>query len=534
MLEHSSCTSSKSLHRTCQSMPRHLMTSQLHLSGRRSLGGQQWHSHVCATQISPRSILESFLSNLSCTCSQLVEEVQAGQHTLESFAQEVRSVLEATMVQLFGEDRPAATRVMLALDAANDLLADAAEEHAQPLQPRRQQAQMVPIDDRGLWLPPCAHRFLHPPLAAAPACQSAAWQPRQRTAAKAASAAMALAAQAEPKPKRPSGRKIYPPGSRSGKRKPREDGSFPARLGKQARGEEEDWHEEAKLLHQSHPSMTQTHRQYLADFLDRVVDVHAELPLVRCKPETPGSRRRAGTHIATALGCSCCHELGPPSPVQIGLHRRAAKKRVWKRSRRCALEWKPHGFTAFDEHPLQREHLDAHGLSMECCRRSCSRTWQCGSGAQMPPRAAAPWASACRACHRWVNVLRNACGSNRFIGRLLGVGARLNVFCHVQGLRQGQFDCLADVAMAVEEACSSGLHTFLEKNIEGEQSLTFRFSLAEASSSGTDVPKTPGSRMCGGQASRHQQPRSEKLLPLSPGYAQACGAAKWWRWRSSM
>jgi hypothetical protein len=36
-----------------------------------------------------------------------------------------------------------------------------------------------------------------------------------------------------------------------------------------------------------------------------------------------------------------------------------------------------------------------------------------------------------------------------------------------QGLRLGQFDCLADVDVAVEAACSSGLHTFLDHNSEG-------------------------------------------------------------------
>jgi len=39
-----------------------------------------------------------------------------------------------------------------------------------------------------------------------------------------------------------------------------------------------------------------------------------------------------------------------------------------------------------------------------------------------------------------------------------------------QGLRLGQFDCLADVDMAVEAACSSGLHAFLDQNLEGAES----------------------------------------------------------------
>lgn len=38
-----------------------------------------------------------------------------------------------------------------------------------------------------------------------------------------------------------------------------------------------------------------------------------------------------------------------------------------------------------------------------------------------------------------------------------------------QGLRLGQFDCLADVDIAIEAACSSGLHTFLDQNPEGER-----------------------------------------------------------------
>jgi hypothetical protein len=36
-----------------------------------------------------------------------------------------------------------------------------------------------------------------------------------------------------------------------------------------------------------------------------------------------------------------------------------------------------------------------------------------------------------------------------------------------QGLRLGQFDCLADVDIAIEAACSTGLHTFLDQNPEG-------------------------------------------------------------------
>jgi hypothetical protein len=36
-----------------------------------------------------------------------------------------------------------------------------------------------------------------------------------------------------------------------------------------------------------------------------------------------------------------------------------------------------------------------------------------------------------------------------------------------QGLRLGQFDCLADVDIAIEAACSTGLHAFLDHNPEG-------------------------------------------------------------------
>jgi hypothetical protein len=91
-------------------------------------------------------------------CSELRRDVEAYQHTIESFARELQSICEAAIVRLFPANKPAASRVLAGLDTANRMLTDLGVTDAPAQQP-----QYAPIDDSGLWLPDVeAQRYLQP------------------------------------------------------------------------------------------------------------------------------------------------------------------------------------------------------------------------------------------------------------------------------------------------------------------------------------------------------------------------------------
>lgn len=91
-------------------------------------------------------------------CSDLRRNVEAGGHSLTSFAKEVQHICEGAIVRLFPVDKAAASKVLGALDIANRMLMDWQVTHDAPRRP-----QYAPVNDRGLWLPPAeVQQFLQP------------------------------------------------------------------------------------------------------------------------------------------------------------------------------------------------------------------------------------------------------------------------------------------------------------------------------------------------------------------------------------
>lgn len=425
--------------------------------------------------------------------SDLRRNVEAGEHSLTSFAREVQHICEGAIVRLFPVDKAAASKVLGALDIANRMLLDWEVAHDAPQRP-----QYAPVNDRGLWLPPAeVQQYLQPapPPWEPPPPPLPAWlqdvAPEQLQAAALQLAAHQQQQQFEQQQQQLAQQQYIQ----------QQEQQYAAQFAPQPLPlppppQMMSMQEFLQLPHQEqHYQLLLQRRQQAAAAANWDAVLAAQSPAdnqmrrvvrhtVRRPPSAPNSGKRKDSSDgsgASKLANGSARGAGvakPPKKPKVDSEEQPALSQAQRNFLAELLD----GLAA---DPKEEEEESADKLA-QVIRQHAARVRD-----------------------------SNAAESSTAMG--------ISMQSVAQGLRLGQFDCLADVDIAIEAACSTGLHAFLDQNLEGVRrskmvALAEQYLKAVQGASETLLQTlTPGSVL---------RPSSAVAAPRRPHPATAAAAAR--------